>query len=216
VNESEGHKTDSKGENNEAVGVDLRSTEAALKSNGESKATLTDGRHVNEDMSPKTDSSDVSKDSSESNTTMNSIMEEALGFLSRRADEGLWIEADDVQKLFVRCVNESEGHKTDSKGENNNAVGVDLRSTEDTFRVEAADVFEGSKSSDSSDSSEGSCQTGSNDSSLSSDDTTIKSDSTLGSIINEAIGSLARASEGGRLITAEDGSLMYIRKGGSS
>jgi hypothetical protein len=84
----------------------------------------------------------------------------------------------------------------DSKGENNNAVGVDLRSTEDTFRVKAADVFEGSKSSDSSDSSEGSCQTGSNDSSLSSDDTTIKSDSTLGSIIKEAIGSLA----GGRWI----------------
>jgi hypothetical protein len=77
-------------------------------------------------MSLKTHSNDVSEDSSESNTTMNSIMEEALGFLSRRADEGLWIEANDGQKLFVRCVNESEGHKTDSKGENNGAVGVGL------------------------------------------------------------------------------------------
>jgi hypothetical protein len=67
-------------------------------------------------MSPKTDSSNVSKDLSGSNMTMNSIMEEALGFLSRRADEGLWIKADDVQKLFVRCVNESEGYKMDSKG----------------------------------------------------------------------------------------------------
>jgi hypothetical protein len=226
VNESEGHKTNSKGENNESSGVDLRSAKAALMSNEETKDTLTDGRHVKEDMSPKSDSSDVSEDSSESNTTMNSIMEEAFGFLSRRTDKGLWIEADDGQKLFVRCVNESKGHKTDSKGENNEAVRVDLRSTDaalksnkerkDTFRVEAADVFEGSESSNSSDSSEGSCQTGSNDSSLSSDDTTIKSDSTLGSIINEAIGSLARASEGGRLITAEDGSVMYIRKGGSS
>jgi hypothetical protein len=52
------------------------------------------GRDVSDDTSPKTHSNDVSEDSSESNTTMNSIMEEALGFLSRRADEGLWIEAD--------------------------------------------------------------------------------------------------------------------------
>jgi hypothetical protein len=96
VNESEGHKTDSKGENNKAAGVDLRSTEAALKSKGESKATLTNGRHVNKDMSPRTDSSNVSKDSSKSSTMMNSIMEDALCFLSRRVDQGLRIEADDV------------------------------------------------------------------------------------------------------------------------
>jgi hypothetical protein len=51
-----------------------------------------------------------------SNTTMNSIMKEALRFLSRRVDEGLWIVADDIQKLFVQCVNESEGYKMDSKG----------------------------------------------------------------------------------------------------
>jgi hypothetical protein len=84
------------------------------------------GQDVSNSTSPKTHSNDASKDSSESNTVMNSIMEEALGFLSRRADEGLWIKADDVQKLFVQCVNESKGHKTDSKGENNEAVGVDL------------------------------------------------------------------------------------------
>jgi hypothetical protein len=81
-------------------------------------------RDVNEKMSPKSDSSDVSKDSSKSNNTIDSIMEEAFGFLSRTAEEGLWIEADDGKMLFVRCVNASKGHKTDSTGEITAAGGL--------------------------------------------------------------------------------------------
>jgi hypothetical protein len=121
------------------------------------------GQEVNEDMSRKTDSSDVSKDSSESNATMNSIMEEALGFLSRSAEEGLWIKADNGQMLFVRCVNGFKGHKTDCGGEKDEVVGVDLGSTESAlqsneeskgmFRVEAADLSKGYELSNRSHSS---------------------------------------------------------------
>jgi hypothetical protein len=71
-------------------------------------------RGVNEDESHKSDSSDKSKDSSKSKSTLNSIMNEAVGFLSRTSEGGRLIETDTRHIMYVRGVNEDMSHKSES------------------------------------------------------------------------------------------------------
>jgi hypothetical protein len=122
-----------------------------------------------------------------------------------------------VEGLFVRCVNESEGHKTDYTSDKIEMLGDEGHLTEAafesneesscTFRVEDANVSDGSESNKSDDSTEDSSQTGRTIqltvlSAFSPNDTKIKLDFPLASIENEAVGSLAHALEE-RLIMAE-------------
>ena len=95
---------------NEAVGIlsqtweDRRLVEA---DNGNIIYTQGVDKGTNEDKSHRSESSDESKESSigESTTSLDSIMNEAVGFLSRTSDEGRLIEADDGRGLYVRGVN---------------------------------------------------------------------------------------------------------------
>jgi hypothetical protein len=176
VNERKSHKTDPSGEFKDSLSenTNLKSTldekDCFLSGASEEGHMIeADDRHImtvrgaNKDKSHKSDNSDRAEDSSKSNSTLKSIMNEAVGCLSRTLEEGRLIETDKGHIMYVQ--------------------GVDAGSNKDkSHKSESSD-----RSKDSS-----------------------KSNASLNSIMNEAVGFLSRTSNEGRLIEADDGSILYV------